>query len=32
MTSANIEKINDTYQVQVNLRCYETISHEDERL
>ena len=32
LLSAIIEKINDTYQVDVNLRFYETSSQEDERL
>ena len=27
-----IEKINDIYQVEVNLRFYETSSQENERL
>ena len=27
-----IEEINDTYQVDVNLRFYETSSRDDERL
>ena len=32
MQTMIIEKINDTYQVDVNLRFYETSSQEDERL